>query len=304
MARRISDADAYELVVAAGFSPLEKYPGSMSKWRMTCSAGHEIEKTYTSVRLGRKCEVCEKSLNQYRLAESRRLSDTEARKRAQSCGFEITDSTPYPGSMVKWKARCSKGHDTYVRIGDLPKYGCRQCADIIGAAKKMIPQDRAVSLMKEFGFTPLVEYTGSKDRWKSVCPEGHVVSPCLQNIRRGHGCFVCKTLSHTTRTRLLGSELMGYLYLIRFIDEDGTAFLKVGIGLTGGTSNRLADHGKSGGEVLEVINTTRELSYTTEQKIINMYKNEYGYRPLGDGSWGAGTECFTDNCPIRLTEWF
>jgi hypothetical protein len=304
MARRISDEDAHTLVEGAGFTPLEKYPGSMAKWRVRCNDGHEISKTYTSMRLGHKCGVCEKSLNQFRLADSRRLTDEEARARAESCGFTITDPLPYPGSMEKWLALCSEGHETSIRIGDLPKYGCKKCATATAARRQMIPQDRAIEMMKEFGFTPLVRYTGSKDRWESKCPEGHIVSPSLQNVRRGHGCFVCKTLSHSTRTKLQGSELPGYLYLIRFTDEDGTSFLKVGIGLTGGTSNRLADHGRSGGEVLEVIHTSRELSYTTEQKIISTYKDDYGYRPIAKGSWGFGTECFKDNCPIQLTEWF
>lgn len=58
------------------------------------------------------------------------------------------------------------------------------------------------------------------------------------------------------------------------------------------------------GEILEVIHTVRETSYNVEQKIIQRYHKKYGYIPTSKGSWGKGTECFTDNCPIKLTDWF
>jgi hypothetical protein len=95
-------------------------------------------------------------------------------------------------------------------------------------------------------------------------------------------------------------DLRGYLYLVRFIDSDGTPFLKVGIGLYRVRTDRLRTHERNGGQVLEVVPTTRNRAYRAEQAIVQRLRPGWGYRPRRHGSWGNGRECFTDAAPIRL----
>ncbi|MEX0172139.1 hypothetical protein [Streptomyces sp. LMG1-1-1.1] len=43
---------------AAGFEPLEPYPGSDKRWLCRCSSGHEVHLRLTGVRTGKGCRMC------------------------------------------------------------------------------------------------------------------------------------------------------------------------------------------------------------------------------------------------------
>lgn len=233
-----------------------------------------------------------------------KLLRTEVDRRIREAGFYVDEDEPYIDVHSKMKARCVVGHEVLISISGISEYGCIECGYISSATKRRTDPALATSALIALGFTPLEDFVCPKTPWKSLCPEGHIGSPSFQNLRRGTGCFVCKTLSASIRNKLVGSELLGFLYLVRFIDLDSTPFLKVGIGLTGGVANRLDDHTRAGAEIIEVVHTTRSLSYKKEQEILQKYRESFAYTPLAKGPWGSGTECFSDVCPIKLTDWF
>ncbi|MFF4652569.1 hypothetical protein [Streptomyces sp. NPDC001380] len=116
--------EATEVVRAAGFEPLEPYPGSGRPWRCRCRAcGKESTPTYGNVRGGTGCRHCRNK------GGPRGGFDPEsAAAQMRAAGLEPLG--PYPGSTnAPWPCRClacgtpSSPRLSSVRTG----YGCRHC---------------------------------------------------------------------------------------------------------------------------------------------------------------------------------
>lgn len=74
----------------------------------------------------------------------------------------------------------------------------------------------------------------------------------------------------------LGDDSPTYLYLIDFPDWRGEAFVKVGIGL----AQRLRDHERHGGVVLQAIEIPRWQAYAIEQRILQEWPRFHPRTPL------------------------
>ncbi|SCF73332.1 hypothetical protein GA0115254_114434 [Streptomyces sp. Ncost-T10-10d] len=94
-----TDERASAEVRAAGFEPLEPYPGrTTDRWRCRCSCGNEVMTRLSSVRSGTTgCKKCPRS--------GGRTDPATAAAEARAAGFEPLE--PYPGKTTdRWRCRC------------------------------------------------------------------------------------------------------------------------------------------------------------------------------------------------------
>ena len=108
-------------MLAAGFEPLEPYPGSRIPWRCKhTKCGQEVKPCYTTIQQGGGgCFVCGRCVDP-EIAVATMLA----------AGFEPLE--PYPGSRIPWRCKHTKcGQEVkprYITIQRKRGHGCRFCA--------------------------------------------------------------------------------------------------------------------------------------------------------------------------------
>ena len=169
---------------AAGFEPLEPYPGSNQPWRCRCTrCGKESTPRYGHVSSrGSRCRYC--------VPNNRPLDRDEILSTVQEMGFRPL--VPFPGNKdAKWRMECLEcGNEFYPRWGTLRKgHGCPYCA------RRRVDPREAEAAMLEAHLRPLEPYPGKNDvPWRSECTEcGRVVHARWASINRGQevGCPYC-----------------------------------------------------------------------------------------------------------------
>lgn len=182
---------AREVMREAGIEPMDAYPGARKPWRSRClGCGRIVHPRYTDVRRGHSgCELCAKKA----AGAKRRTPHEDAALIMLERGLEPLD--PYPGSHERWRCRC-------VKCGALvtPTYnnikqgwgGCRACWKARASARQRGPVDEAIADMRSAGFEPLESFRNVMSPWLSQCMTcGNLVSPILNNVRRGSRCKWC-----------------------------------------------------------------------------------------------------------------
>ncbi|MYS17876.1 hypothetical protein [Streptomyces sp. SID4982] len=104
-----TEAQASAEVRAAGFEPLEPYPGrTTDRWRCRCPCGNEVATRLTSVRSGvNSCVKCRRS--------GGRTEPQKAAAEARAAGFEPLET--YPGKTTdQWRCRCGCGTDVTLTL--------------------------------------------------------------------------------------------------------------------------------------------------------------------------------------------
>lgn len=104
---RISNEEAHELMTTNGLaSPLEEYPGAHNRWKCKClRCGAIVYPRLSKVNSGQSaCKSCGIAA----FAESRMLSDSDARERMISLGVIPDKDAPYPGALKPWKSTCAR----------------------------------------------------------------------------------------------------------------------------------------------------------------------------------------------------
>jgi recombinational DNA repair protein (RecF pathway) len=197
-ARNIVDPEAaLAVMLDAGLTPLDPYPGSAEKWRCLHECGREVYPTHHSIKMGRGgCGNC-----------ARNIVDPEAALAVMS-DAGLKPLTPYPGSNSKpWPSlhECGREvHPSYAQIRQ-GNGGCGFCA-----GNKIDPDD-AMKVMLAAGLTPLDPYPGSAEKWRCFHECGREVHPSHHNVKRGQGgCEHCAgniVDSEAARALMLASGL-------------------------------------------------------------------------------------------------
>jgi len=183
--RFVDGEDAIELMINAGFEPLEPYKGAGKPWQSRCvKCGLVSTPTFANVQNGSGCTVCKNAEK----INPRTLSQQEAVEIMINANMKPL--VPYEGTKVQWKSRCLVcKKTTYPVLGNVLA-GHKACAYCTG--HKVDPKD-AVRIMKKAKLLPLEPYKGSDIPWKCECLKcGGITNPSYASIKSGQGgCRSC-----------------------------------------------------------------------------------------------------------------
>ena len=207
-ARRARKADdAVTAMHAAGFIPLEPYPGSAKPWRCVHQpCGHERTPTLNQIAAGQTaCLECSRS------AKEQNYWTPETALAA----FLAADLEPlelYPGTSTKpWRARhVSCGAVVSPRLANLAagQGPCNACARTAQNEAKRLDEHAARAVMLSADLQPLDPYPGVDDPWRCrhlKC--GRIVTPRYFNIKKGQsGCLHCTYTALADRFRMPEAE--------------------------------------------------------------------------------------------------
>lgn len=175
--------DPAVIMQAAGFEPLEPYPGSGTPWRCRHDVcGREVTPRLGNISSGRQggCRYC---------AGKAPIPPEEAAALMRAAGLEPLD--PYPGAMSHWRCRHQAcGREVKARYSNV-KRGvgiCRWCAP-----NAPVEPEEAAALMRSAGLEPLKPYCGTDIPWPCRCTAcGATVTPTHSSIKQGQGgCWPC-----------------------------------------------------------------------------------------------------------------
>ena len=176
---RVDPAEAVEEMVAAGYVPLEDYPGANNPWPCRCMrCSRTIGMRLSNVRLGMGCKFC----------AGRAVDPMEAVAVMLENGLQPLET--YPGRHAPWPSTCARCgrtvSPTYGAVKD-GKSGCAYCS------RKRVDPFGAIALLESRGVKALVPFPGVDVGWLSECFEcGKEVTPRLSNVMLGrHPCKYC-----------------------------------------------------------------------------------------------------------------
>lgn len=266
---RREDADeAAGEMLAAGFEPLEPYPGGQKAWRCRCTkCGRKVAPTFNNVRAnGIGCAYC----------SGKRIDSDEARQIALAKGLEPQE--PYR-NRGPWRMRCLTCEREYspafatVRAG----FGCPWCT-----GNRIDPAD-AERVMRDAGLEPLEPYTKALARWRCRCITcGNVVTPMFASVQNGHGCRYCAD-------RGFNYNEPAVVYLVH-----STEFMALKVGITSrdrGTV-RLDQHEAEGWSAVELWDVPRgDIAAEVEAAVVLWWRDDLGAPPavmksdMRQGGW-------------------
>lgn len=183
----VNHVDPSSRVQAAGFEPLEPYPGNNRTWwrcrHVECS--NEIELKFGGIVSGKNpCKYC----------NGQWVDPEKAAELMRQFGLEPLE--PYTSSKHRWRCKCFTCGEVVT-----PQYasvlsqgsGCKFCGKNRASEKLRVPEHEAIELMQAAGYEPLEPYANNKTHWKSthvIC--GREVAPTYDQIRGGNGgCKHC-----------------------------------------------------------------------------------------------------------------
>lgn len=271
-------------LVAAGFDPLEEFPGVMNPWRCTCrTCGKPAVKTLNAIRNDSGgCRWC------LRL----QIDPADAVAFMRSVGVEPL--VPYPGSDYTWSCRCMRCKRTVN-----PRYGavrggtagpCGYCG------KRLVDPAEAAELMRSAMLEPLEPYPGARIPWKCRCLRcDRFVTPTQNTVKQGFGgCRWCQDS---------GFKLAApaNVYLIVHVLH-GAA--KVGITNTRGA--RLKLHSSHGWEAVAVVPMPGMRAAAIEADILDWWRTDLGLPPylsrveMPQGGWTETVDLDAIDIPATI----
>ncbi|MDH6134935.1 hypothetical protein P3T37_004344 [Kitasatospora sp. MAA4] len=253
----ITQEQAIEDMCAAGFEPMEPYPGkARAPWKNKCRADHVTFPNRNNVQNGTRCRDC---------AKNAPVDPAKAAESMLKRGLRVL--VDFPGANEAWLSECeAAGHlvaPTYTNLsGRGADVGCRFC-------KRYGPGDpeEAVRDMEKAGFKPLEPYANTRTGWKSLCSRClKVSSPRLNNVRtRGECCQHCAGYG-------LDPAAPAVLYVLRHDDYGAT---KIGITGQNTREDRVARFEGMGWERAHTLRfETGEAAYRVEQAVIRELREE------------------------------
>jgi hypothetical protein len=167
-----------------------------NRWVCRClTCGETVEIHWSRLSARRRgqigCRKCSYKTRNRDLA----LSQDRAREVALAAGFEPLE--PYTSNHTPWRCQCQMcGTVGKPRLANLRirKSGCETCARVIRGAKRRLPLDEAVEIMRTAGVEPDPDaYPGVDKPWPGTCKTcGSPTTACVTNARRlGRGCRTC-----------------------------------------------------------------------------------------------------------------
>jgi hypothetical protein len=178
---------ASDKVRAAGFEPLEPYPGNnRTLWRCThIACGNEIQLKLGGVVSGKNpCQFC----------NGQWVDPEHAVSVMLSAGLKPLE--PYVSNKHGWRCRClTCGATVFPRYNTVLSNGggCKFCGKSRAASKRRLSDEAAKKIMLDAGYEALEPYRNSQAKWRCrhlSC--GRVVLTQLTQVRAGHGaCRHC-----------------------------------------------------------------------------------------------------------------
>lgn len=256
-------------LAAAGFDPLEEFPGVMNPWRCQCrTCGKTVSKTMNDIRSGRPgCRWCLRLI----------VDPDEAAEFMRSVGVEPL--VPYPGSEKPWRCRCRRCHrEVRPLYGPVRGGACGPCGY---CGKRVVEPNEAAELMRTAQLEPLEPYPGSPIPWKCRCLKcGRTVKPTHSNIKQGvGGCRWCQGSGFKAAE-------VAVVYLIVH-PLHGAA--KIGITDTSGT--RLKLHRSRGWQTLAIVQVPGEQALDIEKDVLSWWRADLELPPylskfeMPQGGW-------------------
>ena len=183
---RIDSQVAAEVMLKAGYEPLEPYTKSHDKWKcLHIVCGEIVYPSYHGIYQGQGgCFSCGRKAG----ADKKRLSEIETVQIMLSANLQPLE--PYKDSNTPWKSQCLIcGREVQPRLSAIKvgQGGCGYCSG------NFVDVNAALIQMKLVNLLPLEQYTKSHDKWKSKCLLcGRVVYPTYNSIQQGNGgCKYC-----------------------------------------------------------------------------------------------------------------
>lgn len=172
---------AVEELRAAGYEPLEPYPGANEPWPARCPHGHTVKPRLTQLRAGRGgCGQC---------AGNQRLSELHVRKNLNAIGLDLA------GHYVNKRSRIlivclTCGRSEARRLDDVlrTRHGCKFCR--LGH----MDEREALELAAAAGIEPLEPFPGATKPWRCRCLGCGRVLPRTDahRLRRQGACAHCR----------------------------------------------------------------------------------------------------------------
>jgi hypothetical protein len=185
MPARIDSKSAVELMLIAGYEPLEPYKNSKHPWKSRHKiCGEVISPQYNKVQQGwRGCKYCSKTF----------VEPEEAEKMMIAAG--VIPQEPYPGKDKSWKCVCTRCNQlissTYAGVRDGGK-GCKSCALKATAIGRRFSEDEVREAYLKVDLVPIEKYTNTDVPLRSKCNKcGNSPAPTFTSIRAGGGCRYC-----------------------------------------------------------------------------------------------------------------
>lgn len=187
MGKKYSDDEARKILLVAGLQPLVPYVSSASPWKSIClNCGKEVSPSLNSVQQRRTtCKYCSRNKS---IEKNNKDGEDEAQKLIRSVGLEPIED--YPGAKKAWKCICTKcGNEVSPRLGNIRsgQGACGYCSGV------RINPNNAIEDMLKMNLRPLVNFPGSKNKWKSECMKcGNIVYPYYTAVQQGrNSCVYC-----------------------------------------------------------------------------------------------------------------
>jgi len=274
----VSAEDAVRQLEAAGYVPLEPYPGIHVPWRARHVCGEERRPTLHNVRNhGAGCKLCDARQR----AAKTRTSDAEALRILEQHGGE-RPSRPFRGKLYPWEFHCKEcgalQSDVTLNRVEQGLWSCRNC-------RRARRDARWSGHIRKFGWT-LLEADGTRSVLaRHSCGLEHRFT--VGGLGRyGSGCPACARSGFR-------STLPAYLYLLRFPAEGA-----VKVGISNYLVQRLTQHAVHGRpvEVAHVVGPCNgSLAAAAESIIVD------GWRSAGipTGLTGPGE---TESAPLACVD--
>jgi formylmethanofuran dehydrogenase subunit E len=258
MSKKLTDAETWPVMLAAGIEPLEPYPGNNKHWKCQCvKCNNIVWPKYNSVQQGRGgCRPCGLIIG----GSKRRVPKQQAIYLMRENGVEPLE--PYPGSGLPWKCRCVKCNSIVSPSHHSVQKGQGACVYCAGLA---VHVSDAINVMHGAGVEPLEPYPGSTRRWKCRCMKcNSIVSPRYNDVQRGHGaCLHCS--GHPR-----GADA-AVIYLMLHKKHQA---VKIGIGAARQGRGRVKQHEKRGWSALYIWDSVDGVTaYTVEQTVLSTWRS-------------------------------
>lgn len=189
--KRRDDAEVEKVLLDAGLTPLEKYPGAGIPWRFECQECGSISKRALShIQRGKGCPVC----GVRNRVDPRWITEEDARQIFRGAGLEPLEE--YPGKVyLPWRAECfTCGNEVSPALREIRagQGGCRYCARVSQAETNRRPQEKVEALFRSKNMELLSEYERNRNPVEArclVCKK--VASVLVKTVEEGLGCPYC-----------------------------------------------------------------------------------------------------------------
>jgi len=242
--------------------PLEKFPGAKVPWKLRCErCNRVVTPTWTHLTRSDRnvggCVFCSK-----RRVHMDDMLELLKQKKLKPIGQFINGKTPWICQCLKCK------REVFPRINSLRagQSGCIYCAGL------RIDEKNAIKLANKNGFTPLVNYPGSKVGWECICNVcGQVSKPHYSSMQQGiNRCKFCATGGFDFNTPAI-------IYLI---SHSKLGAHKIGVAGASKHNERLTKHSKQGWTVYKHKEFKKGIdAFALEGKILHWLRYQKNLPP-------------------------